>query len=270
MHVHPVALTPISSRVPSTGLSFGSQTRLAFTLLKLHGSINWYYSGFDSPHGDTVYASGNLLWRPTPINAVGSEIEAAELTDKSPLIVPPTAVKNRFYGNDLLRAQWRMAAQALKESDQIDAIGYSFPESDLLVRSLISTNFDGRKINVINRSDVTDKTRSVLAEGSDAKVKHYTAPEYIAKLPDLYVSCVRESRTHADGIRQTVYSLSQLTSDQLVDVECPLCPGNTLIRHTKLSGGSIPGFSCNCCACYWQGEGDLHFKRSGQTICKVT
>ena len=54
--LYPVPITLISSR--GGGISLGDPSGNHFNLLKLHGSLNWRYSGPDSPPGDTIYDMG--------------------------------------------------------------------------------------------------------------------------------------------------------------------------------------------------------------------
>lgn len=265
--VYPVALTPLSSRVPSQGLSSGTQRRLAFRLLKLHGSVNWFYSGHDAPHGDTVYLrEGTQTWKPQRILAHSrEEAEEGVLLDKSPLIVPPTAMKTMFYGNDILRAQWRLAAQAISEVDELHIIGYSAPEGDLLVRALISTNFKGRRIVVVNPQEgVGDHLRSFLPAETHVSVEQMVdLAEYARELPPLYVRCVSDNHEYR-RVQYTLLELSELRPGQLRDQSCPLCPTADLTSHPQ-SQGEFTGFRCPCCMSMWVGEDSLYFVRCERT-----
>lgn len=96
-YLYPVALTPASRRQGQQ--FFGAEPATTFSLYKLHGSINWYYSGAEEFFGETIYFtqySDGLagVWREHP-----SELQKAEaraVVDKIPLIVPPTTDKSSF------------------------------------------------------------------------------------------------------------------------------------------------------------------------------
>lgn len=262
--VYPVALTPLSARVPSRGLSIGSDRRLAFKLLKLHGSVNWYYSGFDAPHGDTVYTRQGLpSWRPRPES--GIDEEEGVLLDKSPLIVPPTAVKTRFYGNDTLRAQWRIAAEALRNAEELHIMGYSAPGSDLLVRGLVGTNFRGRRIIAVDpQEQVVERLKAFLSADSSCIIEQKSGMhQYVRELPPINVRCVNQAG-HPGATEKSLLELSDYPPSQLVDSPCPLCPAKRLTSQST-SQGQYPGFGCPCCKSYWIGGDTLYYLRGHQT-----
>lgn len=72
-----------------------------FSLLKLHGSLAWFYSGPGAPPGDTVYSTDHWGWHPPPPG------DLRNVADKEPLMVPPLLQKSPYYANDVLREQWR-------------------------------------------------------------------------------------------------------------------------------------------------------------------
>jgi hypothetical protein len=64
---------------------------------------------------------------------------------KVPVIVPPTLSKSGFFNNPIIRQIWRGAYEAIRNTDRVFVIGYSLPEGDLLVRSLLTeATRDGR------------------------------------------------------------------------------------------------------------------------------
>ncbi len=100
--------------------------------MKLHGSLNWFYSGAASFYGETIYGS-----RPTP----GWRPESGETAppfDKVPLIVPPTSQKSPYFANETLNTQWSAAASSLSNATDIFFLGYSLPETDQMVRFMLS------------------------------------------------------------------------------------------------------------------------------------
>jgi hypothetical protein len=109
-------------------------------LLKLHGSLNWRYSGPDGALGDPLFDL--LAGNPPQWNAESltpSETARREAYDLVPMIIPPTAVKSPYYGNGMLRANWKYAREALNNSDELVLMGFSLPASDLLVSSMLAT-----------------------------------------------------------------------------------------------------------------------------------
>jgi hypothetical protein len=50
---------PLTSALSRSGVGlWGGDLPREFDLLKLHGSLNWYYSGLDAPNNDTVSVGG--------------------------------------------------------------------------------------------------------------------------------------------------------------------------------------------------------------------
>jgi hypothetical protein len=151
-----------------------------FHLIKLHGSINWFYSGGEQFPGEQVYfrsvdsvspysdmtgvddlarwAIGGLSWGgPPPPFDLKTEIKKL-LSDKVPLIIPPVAEKSRFYANQTIRSLWGKAREYLAQAEEIYCVGYSLPDTDLTVKLLLQTACAGRAKTVyIVNNDVKGK-----------------------------------------------------------------------------------------------------------------
>jgi hypothetical protein len=85
------------------------------------------------------------------------------LSDKVPLIVPPTAAKSGYYQNSSLRTQWERAAAALRGAEELVLLGYSAPQTDILVRSLLATNFDGRIVTPVDVRNTSTEYQEMFA-----------------------------------------------------------------------------------------------------------
>jgi hypothetical protein len=141
----PAPITPAGSRLGAV-LS-DSMTKRRFSLLKLHGSLNWWYSGPEAPPGDVVYGTAmHAGWG----DDGQSDDVLGTVADKRRLIVPPTLSKDNFYANDILRRQWRVGRAALVEAERIVFLGYSLPHSDLTARLLVATAQTGCVIEVVD------------------------------------------------------------------------------------------------------------------------
>ncbi len=149
--VYPVRLTDI--RRAST---FGADPESSFRLFKLHGSVNWYYSGAASFHGEVLYYGRVTPWG-EPLNKEERQsISAAR--DKVPLIVPPTTEKVSYFQHETLRQVWLGASQALAAASSVYCVGYSLPTTDLGVRFFLHHSRPGEEgekvpLFVVNRSN---------------------------------------------------------------------------------------------------------------------
>jgi hypothetical protein len=166
-----VPVAPIGIR--TSAIAGADDPPLGIRLLKLHGSLNWRYSGPSSPPGDTVYDIGFGRWGIEGVSSVYSDVEKLS-ADKIPMIVPPAAVKSPYYVNHLIRTMWRQAAQALREADELVIMGFSLPPSDQIVSSLLATelNKDAFVFPVDYGTAIVKRLQDVL--GSDEKI----IPEY--------------------------------------------------------------------------------------------
>ncbi len=119
-------------------------------ILKLHGSINWLYTGnsFDEPIycKDFTYDNDEYKYLRAGLNT---------------MIVPPVLDKSRVYNHIILESLWKQAYAELKSAQNIYIYGFSFPPTDLSIRflfqSALSNNHTCPKIYVINIADAKNK-----------------------------------------------------------------------------------------------------------------
>jgi hypothetical protein len=97
-------------------------------LFKLHGSINWYYSGREDFYGETIYFQDYQI----NLESLSADEEKVRKlkAGKEVLIIPPVADKGFYYKNEIFRAMWTGAFYELYDCSRIYCIGYSFPPID--------------------------------------------------------------------------------------------------------------------------------------------
>lgn len=97
-----------------------------YRLLKLHGSINWYVNQADR------FDLANTFY-------IDSKTESIEsfLKENNPVIVPFTYNKSYFMYGDLFTIIWRQLNILLQEVDEIEIIGYGFPNTDYQIYKLL-------------------------------------------------------------------------------------------------------------------------------------
>lgn len=153
LSLYPAPITPIGARAGNA--LGGVRPPKGLQLLKLHGSLNWWYSGPRATPGDTIYGMPlkGEEWSPKGFEWIPDQAEQLAV-DLKPMIVPPTAVKSPYYINRTLQSLWQSAADAIREAEELIVVGFSFPPTDLLVSSLLSTNLPSTsRITPINRTD---------------------------------------------------------------------------------------------------------------------
>lgn len=182
--LYPVPVTPATARA---GGAWAPDDFETFSLLKLHGSLTWYYSGTEAPPGDNVYSLVDVGWQPP------STDRDHWVVDKEPLVVPPLLEKSAFYANDVLRKQWEMAREAIKSADHVTCIGYSLPPTDLTVRFLLSTAVPDLSISIVDlHAQRTARHYRRLLPGFHV-VEHADGPNSIA---DFVASLGRATENH--------------------------------------------------------------------------
>ena len=134
--MYPPYFANIASR-SGVGL-FGEGKVDTFLYLKLHGSINWYYSGRDNFYGETIFYADV-----PPLGSDYSDQEkalSALSRDKETLIIPPVNEKTIYFSNETVKGLWHDASLALSNATRVFVIGYSLPISDLGMQLFLINN----------------------------------------------------------------------------------------------------------------------------------
>ena len=130
-NLYPPYLTFVGGR---SGYAVGAPLpRSTFTLLKLHGSANWYYSGRPDFYGE------NILYADVPAFGDATAGDEGRHADKETLIIPPVTEKTTYFTNETVNRVWLEAADALSTAERVFVIGYSLPPSDLGMRLFLAT-----------------------------------------------------------------------------------------------------------------------------------
>ena len=153
---YPPYFADIRSR--SGGGLWGNDSERDFRLIKLHGSINWHYSGRDDFHGETIFYSDVAEFGPASNDTAGNSRsrETQEMAaDKETLIIPPVSEKSTYFNNETVKGIWKDAAAALRDAAALYIVGYSLPVSDLGMRFFLSGNNPPAEtpVHVVNIDD---------------------------------------------------------------------------------------------------------------------
>lgn len=149
-----------------TGGAFGREARPTLKLYKLHGSLNWFYSGAPEFRGQQIYDSQLAgSWSSLSESWLTLEQLRERVPGQVPLIVPPTSYKSRFFDNELVRAIWQRARRAVEVAETIFMIGYSMPPTDLMVRALVGLGTEGKTVVSINRDvEIRERYQSLCPD----------------------------------------------------------------------------------------------------------
>jgi len=113
--------------------------RETMRLLKLHGSLNWWWVPDDQ-------SGATLVREPTSVHVIDLSATARGVPGREPFIIPPLATKSRYYHNPLTRQLWHDAYEAVAKADHIALIGYSLPQTDIVTAGMLGA--------ALSRSDV--------------------------------------------------------------------------------------------------------------------
>ncbi len=127
--------------IPSGYARLAPSPAKTLSLLKLHGSLNWFWSPGD--------ATGASFCHLSMLGKFGSPRDPLEIQQerstsaagKVPFIVPPSAVKSSYYLNPITRHVWQTAWARLKKANRVVVGGYSFPLTDLSFGALFCDAF---------------------------------------------------------------------------------------------------------------------------------
>ncbi|HEX9896720.1 MAG TPA: hypothetical protein VGA85_03560 [Dehalococcoidales bacterium] len=145
--IYPVPMTNAGSR--RGDVYWAGSVKDSCKLYKLHGSINWYYSGASEATGETIYYHYLPEWGgKLPKDDKLPEIERRYVSDKIPLLVPPVIEKSSYFQHETIRTIWGLAGQAIRSASRIICIGYSLPETDLSFRFFLGENAPDSKVSL--------------------------------------------------------------------------------------------------------------------------
>lgn len=127
----------LSGGVPARigGAAHGNSEAPTLRLLKLHGSMDWFWTPGDAT-GATVVRRGlpGTFTRP---QAYTESDRRRNFPGRVPFIVPPTASKSGFYAVPLLHELWTEAFERLSGADRVVVLGYSLPATDTTTSNMV-------------------------------------------------------------------------------------------------------------------------------------
>lgn len=158
-------------------------------LLKLHGSINWFYCPNENcTHHQAFYTEP--LEESIDFNLKGEVCKACgDLL--APVIIPPTMEKS-FSEFPKLGFLWSIAYKKIKEARSLIIIGVSFAEADYYLRWLIKSAFNNKAHNSLCSISVVNKDKQIIDKvkylTDPYEIKYYeTLEEFVGNLNRIYL-----------------------------------------------------------------------------------
>ena len=132
-----------------------------FRLLKLHGSISWYWVSDDTT-GVTLQRWHDMGKFGERMGDQRAEI-ARQFPGRVPFIAPPSSTKSKYLGNPVIRKLWQDAYGALQNAEHVYFLGYSVPQQDLAAMGLIVEGIGDSKPQIHVLDVRADLVRANLA-----------------------------------------------------------------------------------------------------------
>ncbi|MDF9750427.1 hypothetical protein M2428_001878 [Arthrobacter sp. ES3-54] len=138
-------------------------SNLAFesmTLVKLHGSLNWYRADGDG-FGSTLFQTFDYgKFNGETANLPRGNPEFIAHMDR--FIIPPVSEKSQHYGAYVVPTLWKTARDAMSVATRVTFVGYSLPPEDRVSVELMSYCPEGVKTIVVDRTEFDPECRDAL------------------------------------------------------------------------------------------------------------
>ncbi|WP_270411184.1 hypothetical protein [Microbacterium maritypicum] len=144
----------------------------SFQLLKLHGSLKWFWSLGD---GSTVVRQPYIQGFGEVADAVGAELAGVRTLDR--FLIPPVLSKDSYYNVNLVHMLWRSAYDAVRSASRLAILGYSMPAGDRIAAELLREAPEGTPVDIVNRS-IGDSADPMSPAGRAASLQFSVDREY--------------------------------------------------------------------------------------------
>lgn len=145
-----VSWTELSGGLPAWapgGAQLASTRVDTFRLLKLHGSLNWYWrAGDESGVSVARRPLPGHFGNPAPYT---DEDRRREVPGRTPFVVPPAAAKSQYYANPITKEMWSQAYERLQTADRLFIVGYSLPATDTTFSNMLRISLQSRDVEVV-------------------------------------------------------------------------------------------------------------------------
>ncbi|MGP4915599.1 SIR2 family protein [Brachybacterium tyrofermentans] len=126
----------------------GAATAKSLQLLKLHGSLNWYWSSRDSTGSTLTRIRERSTFEKRSLVAESHDFTGVRTLDR--FLIPPVSMKNSYYTPHLTNTLWRTAHNAIRAASKLTLLGYSMPKTDQIGVELLSGIPESTTIEVVD------------------------------------------------------------------------------------------------------------------------
>lgn len=143
--------------------------RDSLQVLKVHGSINWYWNAAD-PTGSSLTRSRE---RSRFENLASGDRDFSGIGMLDRFLIPPVATKGDYYTPPLTKILWRIAGSSIRHTSRLTLFGYSMPPTDRATTEMLRGVTARSVIDVIDRyGDVSSARGSVLDRAREVFAAH--------------------------------------------------------------------------------------------------
>ncbi len=176
---------PLATEAQTLGDMGSQHTQESLQLVKLHGSLNWYWTSNDTV--GTTMQRRRVKESFGGADDFGTESDFDAITALERYLIPPTTSKDDYYGSVLTTKLWRTAGAALAASRQVTLLGYSLPFEDKITAQLL-VQASAASFEVVDRSaplgdassEITSRLRALQLDARDVAGGALAIPDYVA------------------------------------------------------------------------------------------
>jgi hypothetical protein len=187
--VFPAPPAPASELVGDEGTV---HTTESFQMLKLHGSLDWYWASGDL-RGTTLVRvrERHIFGSQTPFHP---DVDFSGTTTLDRYLIPPITSKDGYYGSYLANTLWRRAREVIGCATSLTILGYSLPLEDRAASQLIAQVSETTHVQVVDVDPGTvEPPRGVLGRLMSLGIEAISSGSGAASIESFVESKVRSA-----------------------------------------------------------------------------
>lgn len=144
--VFPAPPAPPAEFISDSG---AGHTDKSFEVLKLHGSLGWFWAAGDPTGSTLIRIRDNYVFGSSEPLYSETDFGGAKNLDR--YLIPPISSKDGYYGSYLANTLWRKARSLVASASTLTLVGYSLPPEDRVASQLIAQVPSGTPVSVVDR-----------------------------------------------------------------------------------------------------------------------